>query len=489
MLTTTLSASKRAPQSRRGKGPSLERAIAHARTGLHQTARSEIIALLDREPNNGLAWLWLACVTENPWEALTSLQKVQELTPAHAAIRSGISWVQEAISAGRRLEPMTAPFLPREKRAEPAGARAKAAGNALGRWPIIAGILIVSVLVVGVGIVLSLTQVQSGQAMNEPARSSVTVVDKILAPVRSQQIEAEAEEAWIAEDWPAAVSALQRLIALEPSNTQWRTMLFQAQVKEADRLAQRGRLEDALAAYDTAMSLRPFDGELQQARGLAARYQIGLQRYEKGDWAGAADVFGEIFDSDSHYRETKDLLYSAHFNQGIASQAAGEWEAAEEHYLLAMRYRDDAVDVENRLMQVREMQIPPAPPPSARRIEISISQQRLYAYENDQLIYAFVCSTGYDASPTAPGEYRIQSKMPMAYASTWSLQMPYWMGIYWSGTLENGIHALPILPSGQILWDGYLGQRVSYGCIILSTEDARTLYDWAEIGDTVIIRY
>jgi len=61
------------------------------------------------------------------------------------------------------------------------------------------------------------------------------------------------------------------------------------------------------------------------------------------------------------------------------------------------------------------------------------------------------------------------------------------MGIYWSGQLENGIHALPILPSGKILWDGYLGQRVSYGCVILSTTAAKTLYDWAEIGTPVKI--
>jgi lipoprotein-anchoring transpeptidase ErfK/SrfK len=37
------------------------------------------------------------------------------------------------------------------------------------------------------------------------------------------------------------------------------------------------------------------------------------------------------------------------------------------------------------------------------------------------------------------------------------------------------------------LWDGYLGQRVSYGCVILSDEDAATLYDWAEVGTKIKI--
>jgi hypothetical protein len=66
--------------------------------------------------------------------------------------------------------------------------------------------------------------------------------------------------------------------------------------------------------------------------------------------------------------------------------------------------------------------------------------------------------------------------------------MPHWLGIYWAGSLENGIHALPILPNGQRLWEGYLGTPVSYGCVILGTQEARTLYSWAEVGTSVIIR-
>jgi lipoprotein-anchoring transpeptidase ErfK/SrfK len=63
--------------------------------------------------------------------------------------------------------------------------------------------------------------------------------------------------------------------------------------------------------------------------------------------------------------------------------------------------------------------------------------------------------------------------------------MPYWLGIYWAGSLQNGIHALPIQANGQKLWDGYLGQPVSFGCIILSTQNAATLYNWAPVGTAV----
>jgi lipoprotein-anchoring transpeptidase ErfK/SrfK len=152
---------------------------------------------------------------------------------------------------------------------------------------------------------------------------------------------------------------------------------------------------------------------------------------------------------------------------------------------------DDGEDAKTKLAEITFLLTPPTPTPRPlpnKRIEIDISEQHFYAYEGGTLVYSFVCSTGEPGRDTAPGNYQVLDKIPMAYASTWNLKMPYWLGIYWAGTLENGIHALPILSNGQKLWDGYLGQRVSYGCVILSTEAAKIIYDWAEIGTPVIIR-
>ncbi|MBN1813158.1 MAG: LysM peptidoglycan-binding domain-containing protein [Anaerolineae bacterium] len=133
----------------------------------------------------------------------------------------------------------------------------------------------------------------------------------------------------------------------------------------------------------------------------------------------------------------------------------------------------------------------PAPTPGGggKRIVIDLSEQHLYAYQNGALVYSFVVSSGKAGSRTRAGTFSILDKYPNAYASTWDLQMPYFMGIYWSGSLENGIHALPILSNGQTLWGGYLGTPASFGCIILSTENARTLYYWADIGTPVVVQY
>ncbi len=132
-----------------------------------------------------------------------------------------------------------------------------------------------------------------------------------------------------------------------------------------------------------------------------------------------------------------------------------------------------------------------APVPSTgggKYILVDISEQHMYVYEGDALIYSFVASTGIN-NGTRIGTFAVQSKIPNAYGATWNIWMPNWLGIYWSGGLENGIHALPILPNGATLWEGYLGSPVSYGCVVLGTYEAQLLYEWAEIGTPVEIQW
>jgi lipoprotein-anchoring transpeptidase ErfK/SrfK len=124
----------------------------------------------------------------------------------------------------------------------------------------------------------------------------------------------------------------------------------------------------------------------------------------------------------------------------------------------------------------------------SKYILVDISEQHMYVYEGEVLVYSFVASTGMN-NATRVGNFAVQSKIPNAYGSTWNIWMPNWLGIYWAGGLENGIHALPILPNGATLWEGYLGRPVSYGCVVLGTYESRLLYEWAEIGTPVEIRW
>ncbi len=126
-------------------------------------------------------------------------------------------------------------------------------------------------------------------------------------------------------------------------------------------------------------------------------------------------------------------------------------------------------------------------PSTGKYILVSISEQHLYAYQDGQLVYSFIASTGMGNS-TRVGTFHVLDKIPNAYGANWNIWMPDWLGIYWSGSLENGIHALPILPGGARLWSGYLGTPISFGCVVLGVDEALQLYNWADVGTPVEIQ-
>lgn len=121
-------------------------------------------------------------------------------------------------------------------------------------------------------------------------------------------------------------------------------------------------------------------------------------------------------------------------------------------------------------------------------ILVDLSEQHMYVYEGETLVFSFIASTGMN-NATRTGYFSVLDKIPNAYGATWNIWMPNWLGIYWAGSLENGIHALPILPNGATLWAGFLGRPISYGCVVLDTYDSQALYDWAEVGVPVEIRW
>jgi lipoprotein-anchoring transpeptidase ErfK/SrfK len=126
-----------------------------------------------------------------------------------------------------------------------------------------------------------------------------------------------------------------------------------------------------------------------------------------------------------------------------------------------------------------------------KRIVVDISEQRTRVYENGQLKWDWVSSTGIDSSPTWTGMYQILSHEQNAYAGNWNLYMPNFMGVYRpvpGSDFTNGFHGFPTRGGGQLLWENSLGRRVTYGCILLSDTNVRQLYQWAEEGVIVEIR-
>jgi tetratricopeptide (TPR) repeat protein len=468
--------------------------VAAARAGRLHKARNHLRRVTAYDPQNEEAWLWLAGVADDPQETLACLAQALTINPRNEHAKAAIRWARAKLVE----ESQALSFYPTDGVASPTVATApsppvprQAASASKGisfHWAV--GLLIATLLLGLVGLPL-LTTVGAEAWRMVTATLTPTPTATPTAGERIVGLRPELDQAWQAEDWQRSLEVLEQIQAVDPGHEGLQQGLFTAHLLRGLELVEANQLEEAIVHFERALAIRPDDPTAQSQRQEAIGYLAGMKSYRQADWDRAVEELTAVYNMDPNYKEVSSWLYSAHLNRGLAMQGQGQLMVAQGEYQRALEVMSDGEDAKIKLAEVTFLLTPPSPTPRPipnKRIEVDISEQHFYAYEDDTLVYSFVASTGEPGRDTVPGSYQVLDKIPMAYASTWNLKMPYWLGIYWAGTLENGIHALPILPSGQKLWDGYLGQRVSYGCIILSTEAAKTIYDWAEVGTPVIIR-
>lgn len=129
---------------------------------------------------------------------------------------------------------------------------------------------------------------------------------------------------------------------------------------------------------------------------------------------------------------------------------------------------------------------------ASRYIEVDISQQKLFLWENTILVKTYPVSTGL-YYPTPPGEYEILNKAQNAYSDIYRVWMPYWMAFYRDPKVNAylGIHELPywIDANGgeQRRPRNFIGAPHTGGCVSLDVGSAQEVYNWATVGTKVII--
>jgi tetratricopeptide (TPR) repeat protein len=419
--------------------------IAAARAGRKVEARRYLHQSIALDDGVEETWLWLAWVAVTPQESLACLRRALAINPHNRRAQAGLRWARQRLNQqGGRVRPPT--------QAAPAANSAPAFVSRLFyHWRYWAGVVLVvwlAVLLIGGFLLTSLGAGNPVVAWPLPTPTA-TFVPGTPTLTTSQQIEAlyaPLQAAWEAKDWPECVRVLDSVLALEPKE----------QTAQAQRL-------------------------------LALTYLTAQESYKAQAWEKAIFQFQALLGLDDDYLDARDLLYRSYYQLGLARQAAGELTDAKIAYEQALAVREDGNEAQAALAEVNFLLTPPTPTPVPKRIEVYIGQQRMYVYEGGRLIWDWVVSTGEPGRDTRTGHFEVLDKIPNAYAVRWDLQMPHWLGIYYAGASENGIHALPILSNGQRLWAGFLGRRVSYGCIILGVEEARLLYEWAEVGTPVDI--
>ncbi len=124
---------------------------------------------------------------------------------------------------------------------------------------------------------------------------------------------------------------------------------------------------------------------------------------------------------------------------------------------------------------------PTAPPDqggAGKWIEVDLSEQRLYAHENGQIVLAAVVSTGLRGTPTVSGRFQIQTKyaaVDMSGPGYYLRNVPYTMFFY-RGYAIHGTY-----------WHNNFGRPMSHGCVNMKTPEAQWLFGWAPVGTLVVV--
>jgi len=139
----------------------------------------------------------------------------------------------------------------------------------------------------------------------------------------------------------------------------------------------------------------------------------------------------------------------------------------------------------------------PLPVVANKRIVVDLETQSMVAFEDGQVIFSWQISSGIADAPTSPGIYQILNHEPVAYGSSYTLcgdagcgqwELNWFMGIYEVVPgLMNGFHGAVLLPNGAYLGDNNVGAPYTLGCVMSEDEQAKQVYDWAELGTIVEI--
>jgi len=122
---------------------------------------------------------------------------------------------------------------------------------------------------------------------------------------------------------------------------------------------------------------------------------------------------------------------------------------------------------------------PPAPDTiSDKLIVVSLSEQKVYVYENGELINTFVVSTGVAEHPTVTGHYNIYVKLVKTRMTGegYDLSNVPWTMYFFEGYGFHGTY-----------WHSNFGTPMSHGCVNMYTPDAEWLFNWADVGTPVTI--
>lgn len=121
-------------------------------------------------------------------------------------------------------------------------------------------------------------------------------------------------------------------------------------------------------------------------------------------------------------------------------------------------------------------------------IKVSTAKQIVTVFDaNDQIIESFVCSTGLNGADTETptGTYKIAERGESFFSQTYQQGAYYWTQFYG----DYLFHSVPFDSNRviEVAEAAKLGTKASHGCVRLSIENAKWIYDNIPRGTVVVI--
>lgn len=119
-----------------------------------------------------------------------------------------------------------------------------------------------------------------------------------------------------------------------------------------------------------------------------------------------------------------------------------------------------------------------------KEIHVFIDRQVLIALDDGEEVYRFDIVTGRDGKETTAGRYSVFRKHEKYTSKAYGSEMPYTMFFTQDG---KAIHGTQMATLRSYLHT-YLTESVgSQGCVGLTDDNAKALFDWAPVGTPVIV--
>ena len=119
-----------------------------------------------------------------------------------------------------------------------------------------------------------------------------------------------------------------------------------------------------------------------------------------------------------------------------------------------------------------------------KEIHVYIDRQVLHAFDGPDEVFRFDVVTGKDGKETTEGRYKIFRKHEQYTSKTYGSEMPYTMFFTADG---KAIHGTMFAPLRSYLHSMGVESVGSQGCVGLTDDNAKALFDWAPEGTPVVV--